>query len=535
MYLSLKDPLRSIRLLTILPAQPDNVLRLTTSTSEIVTDERSASHLGTYVALSYTWGPPSTVYPVLVDGQVLDIRENLWLLLHEMQKHEDKRSFWADAICINQADIAEKNSQVSIMGLIFGQASEVIIWLGKGAVGTREALSLADRYDWDQLRSLHPLGVAESAAALSEINHELVTHLDAFHKLCCRQYWTRTWIIQEVYLARGRRLIRCGSETIFFNKFCSLFLYVGLGFIYKGLVGPQFKTWEWKDFQSSSAHTVITDYAEMQRGSPLLLEQCICRYVRTKCLDPRDKVYAFLSIANDITTSPIQLKPRYSTEVADLFWQTLNFCRSVNVSFAATLRKALSLDIGDITSWPSTTDLTNPGISAPITLLGNGFRVISVRAADDSSVSLFDVAGGRIQTYAQGFAFGKIQEGDMVLPSALYGEFDWILTFGRSHNHLSSPTRANSIEPMGHMAPKCLCFMGSRRWEEITPVWHSLASRKAREAQKAFLELKFEQRITSNGVSNFLHLDRAAILFLEQYDNRGYFNGPFESGYWPVE
>jgi hypothetical protein len=37
---------------------------------------------------------------------------------------------WADAICINQSDINERNTQVKLMGEIYRTATRVHVWLG---------------------------------------------------------------------------------------------------------------------------------------------------------------------------------------------------------------------------------------------------------------------------------------------------------------------------------------------------------------------------------------------------------------------
>lgn len=39
---------------------------------------------------------------------------------------------WADGICINQGNIAERNHQVTLMGDIYGRASKVLAHLGDG-------------------------------------------------------------------------------------------------------------------------------------------------------------------------------------------------------------------------------------------------------------------------------------------------------------------------------------------------------------------------------------------------------------------
>jgi hypothetical protein len=68
-------------------------------------------------------------------------------------------SFWVDAICINQADIAERSNDVARIGDIFSKARQVTVWLGPKSEDsdlaiTRLQLIGADlNYDkaWDSL------------------------------------------------------------------------------------------------------------------------------------------------------------------------------------------------------------------------------------------------------------------------------------------------------------------------------------------------------------------------------------------------
>lgn len=46
-------------------------------------------------------------------------------------RHEtDERVVWADAICIDQTNKAERARQVTLMSEIYEQAQEVLVWLG---------------------------------------------------------------------------------------------------------------------------------------------------------------------------------------------------------------------------------------------------------------------------------------------------------------------------------------------------------------------------------------------------------------------
>jgi hypothetical protein len=43
---------------------------------------------------------------------------------------DKSRVFWVDAICISQQDIIERGCQVALMGEIYSQAAQTMIWLG---------------------------------------------------------------------------------------------------------------------------------------------------------------------------------------------------------------------------------------------------------------------------------------------------------------------------------------------------------------------------------------------------------------------
>lgn len=83
----------------------------------------------TYEALSYTWGLSVETKLILLNGKPFTVRENLYSFL-KRRGNRAEILFWVDAICINQQDLDERNSQVKTMGEIFAQASKVLIWLG---------------------------------------------------------------------------------------------------------------------------------------------------------------------------------------------------------------------------------------------------------------------------------------------------------------------------------------------------------------------------------------------------------------------
>ena len=90
-----------------------------------------------YQALSYTWGDSSKMCKFLCNGMVHHITENLHsalIAIRETVRRNAISPVWADAICINQADLKERESQVKIMKDIYKSAFITVVWLG----GTKE-------------------------------------------------------------------------------------------------------------------------------------------------------------------------------------------------------------------------------------------------------------------------------------------------------------------------------------------------------------------------------------------------------------
>jgi hypothetical protein len=144
-----------------------------------------------YEALSYMWGQKISA-PVTIDSTVYEVRENLASALSHLRLDYEERVLWADALCINQTDVRERNHQVMQMGAIYETASRVIIWLGP----SDPRLSLAI---WSLQRDNYWNFDGKVATAITP----LFTH----------QYWTRLWIIQEVLLARELS-IQCGFDSL---------------------------------------------------------------------------------------------------------------------------------------------------------------------------------------------------------------------------------------------------------------------------------------------------------------------------------
>jgi hypothetical protein len=92
---------------------------------------------------------------------------NLWDALHCLRKRANGRRYWIDAICINQADIPERNQQVRIMPHIYFRAHTVVVWLGRYAK--------INAGFWDDMRAGRESGVqSESQQCENESRLHLI-------------------------------------------------------------------------------------------------------------------------------------------------------------------------------------------------------------------------------------------------------------------------------------------------------------------------------------------------------------------------
>ena len=83
-----------------------------------------------YEKLSYAWGDPDLVSQIRVNGQELRIHRSLDIALRHIRLKHSPRLVWPDVICINQANISERSSQVAMMAQVYEGAGAVYNGLG---------------------------------------------------------------------------------------------------------------------------------------------------------------------------------------------------------------------------------------------------------------------------------------------------------------------------------------------------------------------------------------------------------------------
>ncbi|KAF9635049.1 hypothetical protein BFW01_g5944 [Lasiodiplodia theobromae] len=226
----------SIRLVSVEPT-PNNNINVSLRTVDLLDNP-------SYTTLSYTWGPPLSVFrtdeerrktqsqiddprlqttvPITCNGRPLRVTENLYRFLCRWRDGSIHASFagdeiWIDAICINQTDADEKNIQVAKMGEIYSKSQGAYIWLGEEDCFSRVAVPLLHQLamfqgDWNSLRERGAL------AAERELLDRGLPSTRSWDFMCLfaflrRAWFRRAWICQEISFA-PKLSIFCGGAEI---------------------------------------------------------------------------------------------------------------------------------------------------------------------------------------------------------------------------------------------------------------------------------------------------------------------------------
>jgi len=195
-HTSLDHSIDSIRLIYVLSElSPDGGLIQ-------VEMQHSTIEAATYTCLSYEWGSEDGGGGwITINGRMHYVRQNLLDFLEVAKKKERSNlALWIDALCINQGDNSERYHQVHQMGKIYSEAREIWIWLGNDSMTARHLARLSYPVSY--------LAAKEMAVAPEDNNGNT-----GWAHMCRNKYWTRTWIMQEIALARRIRLLAEDQEV----------------------------------------------------------------------------------------------------------------------------------------------------------------------------------------------------------------------------------------------------------------------------------------------------------------------------------
>lgn len=314
----------------------------------------SAARQPKYKAVSYTWGSSANPKQILVNGKAFPLHLNLWNLLYHLRLFGETSFIWADALCINQLNLKERNFHVQLMGRIYQHAESVIVWLGLPSSERIEIRAMDFIKEIATVRKQYSDTMFVKAYAKSEVQHRW----ENLEKFTDHYYWHRTWIIQEFLFAPAIEVFS-GKEKLDWKEFEDLVEILRRESLLanRPIVA--------KILQSRTTRLTFRRKA----GSITNLHELLREYADSACTERRDKIYGVLGLASDCmedsqTGEALGVKPDYEKHIVDVFLDALICIHaslpSNTVVPAATLLvlRALNIQHRDLAEYLSTFNLT---------------------------------------------------------------------------------------------------------------------------------------------------------------------------------
>jgi hypothetical protein len=272
-------------------------------------EEADAETCPPYWAVSYVWGSEERTHSLAVlsaDGErgYLSITKSCAKVLGLLTPLNKERYLWIDAICVNQDDLTDKESQIPLMATIYSSATQVVgclfppefwyfIYLGQNFI------TEVSRF---------PRATVGDEKVVLPIRWRL-HDWHALIKLSHDPYWERIWIIQEICLARNLVFIVNDPYTCFtWDQF-----YPTIKNLYNLLATCQVQNVQSFSLVHPSFYLLITalsdrldmlsdmksDIQSENRADWPLLANVVDRLYKAQSTNPRDQIFGLLSLASD--------------------------------------------------------------------------------------------------------------------------------------------------------------------------------------------------------------------------------------------
>ncbi|KAJ9661933.1 hypothetical protein H2198_001685 [Neophaeococcomyces mojaviensis] len=274
----------------------------------------SADRRPPYKAISYTWGSNLNPKSILVNGKVFPLHVNLWQLLYHLRLKGENSFLWADALCINQFNLRERNFHVQLMGRIYEKAESVIVWLGLPSKDRTEINAINFVEEIGRYRKAHGDTMFTNLYLRPQHQHRWETLL----RMCQHPYWQRTWIIQEFLFAPGVELL-CGARSMQWKEYENLIDLLRRD--------PVFETHPTITSILRSRTTRLT--LRRRAGSQSTLRELLQEYCDSTCTERHDKIYGILGLATDCAEDPETgiaqgITPDYEKDYVEVFLDALS-------------------------------------------------------------------------------------------------------------------------------------------------------------------------------------------------------------------
>ncbi|CAH0033248.1 unnamed protein product [Clonostachys rhizophaga] len=250
---------------------------------------------------------------ICVDGRTATITTSLNSALTQFRHPANPRLLWADALCINQKDTAEKTVQVQLMADVYRYAVQVLVWLGPDADGLEEffpTVYAASRFISviEARYNSEPEGAIELQRQMMRLSWEPILELFLW------PWFTRKWVVQEVALPK--HVVMCYGNLWFpFHTLGMITLALVDWPVSAGLVAQWDKKYFTGLFNAYFLHSVHRNKVN-NCGDQEDILSCLVWTKLIQCSVPHDHIYGLLGLLDTFGAS---LKPDYQCSPADAF------------------------------------------------------------------------------------------------------------------------------------------------------------------------------------------------------------------------
>ena len=338
-YRRLNQQKQEIRLIHVLPGAGEETVCCRMSYISLQDDTATA-----YECISYCWGsvkefenihilpqdpvlspnaqsPTSPVEPM----HVLPVTKNLYTALKHLRYNDKERILWMDALCINQRDLFERGAQVAMMREIFVKSTHTVIWVGESDDETsailKAAVEVGERF---YKNNEDGLVVSTRNDSVSHYLHRVHASIKEVYEdwgaldftLLQREWFRRTWVIQEVFSAHSA-VLQCGDIVVPW----SLILRINMC-----MHRPSAWTTAWRRTVMPDIHDQLFD-SRKYKADPLGQEfkhpirrtmtdilDVLLYGMDLEATDPRDKIFALLGFLDKASNDELEdeIKPDYN-------------------------------------------------------------------------------------------------------------------------------------------------------------------------------------------------------------------------------
>jgi hypothetical protein len=275
---------------------------------------------GPYEAISYCCGDTSRRANLIVDGQQFTVPMSTYDALLAASCYFKRRVVWIDAVCIRQQgdNGDEKANQIRLMHEIFSKAMRVIVWLGYA----QDAKAAVDMIT----ETMHLIVTGRNYDGQLYAYFASRRHTPAWHaltRLLRNPYFSRTWVMQEVALARKVDVMYGGQflDWKIFEQVSAVFVsQPEMGLLLSTTCNPGWRVMQAPGVDSMAYMAMLRrDLSETSIPFGQLLYYCY----RLEATEKKDKVFALMNIARDNVDD--SLLPAYQSDELEVFTKVARY------------------------------------------------------------------------------------------------------------------------------------------------------------------------------------------------------------------